>query len=101
VRTRLEELETQAEELRRRTGEMKETVSAELSEKLERLERQRKELRQDLEALESASADAWTDVQAGFEEALSDLEQAFEQAAGRFGRQGGDDAEPDTDSKEP
>jgi predicted nuclease with TOPRIM domain len=101
ARVRLDELEKQAEELRKRAGEMKETASAELREKLDRLEAQRKELRKDLETLESASADAWTDVQARFESALTHLEQSFQRAVSRFEKQPEHQTGEDPDTSRP
>lgn len=86
-----EELERHLTDLDRDLGALEaraktltQEARTELEPQLKAFRDQQLALRQRLEALKSASGQAWVDMQAGADAALKELEQAYERAASRY-----------------
>jgi chromosome segregation ATPase len=75
---RLDALQARAEAM---TGEAKDA----LDDRLEMLRQEKEALQQKADELETQSGRAWDDLKAGLDEAVENLDAAFEQAVSRFG----------------
>lgn len=81
VRTKLDELDAQVDELQARAKTEAIETKAELKEALEDFGRKREAAQKDLEKLEDAAVEGWEHMKAGMANAMEELEQAYEKAA--------------------
>lgn len=81
---RLRELEPQIAELKERARKATGDMRARLSDEIGQLETKRADLHKRFDAWTTSSKEAWGDMKVGFEEALDDLDRAYEKAKSRF-----------------
>lgn len=81
VRAKLDELDARMEELQAQAKATVAQTGADLKDALEDFRRKRDAAQKDLEKLEDAAVEGWELMKAGMDNALEEVEQAYEKAA--------------------
>ena len=84
VKAQLDKLNAQIDELKAKAAQAKADVSIEYNSQMEELFAKRDAAQVKLEEIQQAGADAWVELQVGFEKAWGDLQSAFEKARAKF-----------------
>ncbi len=84
VQAKLDEYRKRIYELRVDTDEMSAQVKAKVNRRLEDLEAKREAAEEKLAQLESSSGKAWAEIKEGLDQAVKDLDQAYEDARSQF-----------------
>jgi len=84
LKNKLQELDTQREQLKQKGKELAGDAKQRWEDQLSALEDKRKKLQEDLDRLAGASGHAWQDMKQGIDAAWDDLKKATDEAAKEF-----------------
>jgi chromosome segregation ATPase len=84
LQAKLDEWQADIKKLKAKADQAKADVKLQYYEEIERLERNREDLRHKLNDLKKTGGDAWSDLKAGIESAWHSLEGALGKARDRF-----------------
>lgn len=84
LNNKLEELDTQFDQLQQKGQELAGAAQQQWEDRLSALKEQRKKLQEDLNRLGDASGDAWHEMKKGIDAAWDDLKKATDEAAKEF-----------------
>ena len=84
MQAKLDEYRKIIYELRVETEEMSAQVKANMNRHIEDLEAKRKAAEEKLAQLKSSSGKAWAEIKKGLDQAVNDLDQAYENASSQF-----------------
>ena len=84
IEAKLNELDSQIDTLRARAENATTAVQAEIDKAIRELQQQQETAMQQATALRDASGEAWSDLKNGLDNAVADLQQAYDKARSRF-----------------
>jgi hypothetical protein len=84
METQLQEMDSNIVALSEKTQDLGADAKAQAGETLEKLREEQMEVREKYNELKAAGAEQWEDVKAGFESAMSKLEQTYQNAKSQF-----------------
>ena len=82
---KLKDLETKIDELAKKSANYTDGAKLQAEQALTALRDQRAKLTEKFDALKKSGTAGWTELKAGFESALNELEKAYENAKSKFG----------------
>lgn len=83
MNAKLDQLNAQIDNYVAQFNETKADIGLKVKERLDELTNQQETVKQKFEEIKSSGEDAWMDLQSGLDEAVDDLEQAYQQAVAR------------------
>lgn len=84
VKAELDKFNAQVEEMKAKAAQAQADAKADYHSRMEEVYAKRDAAQNKLQELQNTSAEAWEDVQKGFENAWNDLTDAFERASQNF-----------------
>lgn len=86
VKNQLQQIDSRIQKLAGKIDEIGSDASKQYEAEMADLRRRRQSLNQRIESMKQASGDAWQEVKAGLDDAMSEMDQALERAADHFNK---------------